>query len=154
MSHYVHLHVAFNADGNEGIAALARQHLAEMEKRLDDDTEYNIVDAVSFLRDLGQRTGPNLGPKGGLCLWGIVGNYSNAEDFAETLRPFWLDLLCGDIKNGPCYHHHIIVFYEHQGSEQANALEIFVEPKYNSGRLEDTVCIKKHEGLPFAWMQH
>jgi hypothetical protein len=155
MSHYVHLHVAFNADGNEGIAALARQHLAEMEKRAEDDTDYSInEDAVLFLQDLGQRTGPNLGHKGGLCLWGIVGNYSDAEDFAETLCPFWLDLLCGDLEDGPCNHNHIIVFYERQGSEQANALEIFVKPEYKAGTARDAVHIKKHEGLPFAWMQY
>lgn len=155
MSYYVHLHVAFNANGNDGIAALAKQHLAEMEKQAKDDTDCSINDdAISFLQDMSKRTGPNPGPKGGLCLWGIVGNYVRPEDFVEVLKPFWLDLLCEDIKDGPLNHHHIIVFYEHQWSEQAKALEIYVEAKYNeSGYIEDTICIKKHEDLPFTWMQ-
>lgn len=148
MSYYVHLHVVFNANGNDGIAALAKQHLAEMEKRANEE-------AILFLQDLSQRTGVNPGVKGGLCFWGIVGNYSNAEEFAEVLKPFWLDLLCGDIEGGPRDHHHILVFYEREGSEQAIALEIFTEVRRNesTGKLEDAICIKKHEDLPFAWMQ-
>ena len=87
------------------------------------------------------------GPNGGLSTWGIVGNYTDADDFVKTLRPFWKALL-SDPKGGPCQFEHILVFVEHEQSERATAIEIFLA----DGESEKSLTVKKHE-CPFTWMQ-
>src|SRR5580692_1907576 len=107
----VHIHVCFACDKNEKVAEIAKKHCASILSNNDGHRE-----AVWFLTDLAKRTGPNYGPKGGLSLWGMTGNYTNVEEFCEILRPFWVELLSG-IDGGPCEHEHIIVFEEQEQSE-------------------------------------
>lgn len=137
MGFYVHLSVVFACDRNEGVAALATKHLPSVAE---------TREPRWFLEELSKRTGGNPGPKGGLSLWGIVGNYTDAEEFIEVLRPFFTELLSGQIDGGPCEFEHAIVFTEREQSERATAFEI--------SRDEDTghLQVKEHE-LPFAWMQ-
>jgi hypothetical protein len=140
MGLYVHVHVSFSCDNNEGVAELAKKHLL-----LASNNNYT-KEATWFLKDLAIRTGSNPGPKGGMSLWGIIGNYTNVEDFVVTLKPFWVDLLTG-VEDGPHSFEHILVFEEREQAERAIAYEIFLE---EPDHKEFTV--RKHE-LPFAWMQ-
>ena len=138
MGHYVHLSVVFACDENDGVAEIAKRYL---------DTIGENREAQWFLEDLSNRTGRNPGPKGGLSTWGIVGNYTDEDEFIETLRPFWKALL-SDVDAGPFSFEHILVFVEHEGCERATAIEIFLADEDNP----ETLTIKKHE-CPFAWMQ-
>jgi hypothetical protein len=157
MAHDVHLHVAFNCDSNEGVAALARKHLPAVQEvtRVEGrgPAFWDPAEAVWFLTDLSERTGSNPGPKGGLSLWGIVGNHTRAEVFAAVLRAFWDDLLRLEVDGGPQPWAHIIILYEEEQSEQANALEIYLTGDIWNDRANCSLTISKHEGLPFAWMQ-
>ena len=138
MGHYVHLTVCFACDTNEGVAALAKEHMPP---------EDGSREARWFLQALAERTGNNPGPKGGLSTWGIVGNYTDKDEFVETLRPFWKALL-SDPEGGPCSFEHILIFVEHEQTERATAIEIFLDDDEN----KDSLIVKKHE-CPFAWMQ-
>ena len=138
MGYYVHLSVVFACNKNEGVAEVAKKHLPAIGE--------NNVEAQWFLEDLSKRTGPNLGPKGGLSLWGTVGNYTNADEFVNVLKPFWIALLTAGYQGGPSRFEHVIVFTEPEQSERAIAFEIFL------AELEVSLIIKKHK-LPFAWMQ-
>lgn len=138
MGHYVHLNVCFACDTNDAVAALAKQHMPP---------EDGNREARWFLQALAERTGDNPGPKGGLSTWGIVGNHTDEDEFVETLRPFWKALL-SEVDGGPCSFEHILVFVEHEQTERATAIEIFLA----DGENPETLTIKKHE-CPFAWMQ-
>lgn len=139
MGYYVHLHVAFACDENEGVAKLAQHHL----DLLGPDAP---IEVHWFLGDLANRSGKNRGPKGGLSLWGIVGNYTNGEEFCEVLRSFWNDLL-REVPGGPFDFEHVLVFEEREQSGCATAFEII----YDEDR--DIIEIKRHENLPFSWHQ-
>jgi hypothetical protein len=166
MAHDVHLHVCFPCDANEDVAELARKYLELWGIRpTSDDSRWPMRPAPNapwadsweagcFLVDLSLRTGPNLGRKGGLCLWGIVGDYTDTEKFMEVLRPFWMDLLNldGELLGGPLSFEHILVFYEEEGSEQAHAYEVMDAADGTGDRVEQLVI--KHHDLPFCWQQH
>lgn len=47
----------------------------------------------------GQAHRPQPWPKGGLCLWGTIGNSTVAEWFVDELKPFWFALLASDDDN-------------------------------------------------------
>ena len=146
MSVLVNLVVSFQCNENEGVAEVAKRHLPMIRKTVDGG------EAISFLEDLSQRTGTNPGTKGGMSLWGTVGNRIDAETFAESLRPFWNDLLRSRIEGGPFAFQHIVLFYEVEESEHASALEIYLDGDYRE-RIEDRhLTIKKHENLPFQWV--
>lgn len=157
MGYYVHLSVVFACDHNEPLAALAKKH-----RPLLDAHEYSesLDEAKWFLDALSVRTGENLGPKGGLCTWGMVGNYTKADDFVSALCPFFLDVYRDwYVPNEPpdrsrdriglCGHEHIIVFWENEQSEYANCIEIGLVDDRDPSALRLTM----HERLPFAWMQ-
>ncbi len=142
MGFYVHIHVCFACDSNDGVAELAAKHAAAFPPCVPNDSSRY---ARWFLDDLAKRTGGNDGPKGGLSMWGMVGNYTRVDEFCEELRPFWKDLLQG-VEGGPCGHEHVLVFEEKEQTERAIAYEISLD--------EDTeeLSIKRHE-CPFTWMQ-
>lgn len=134
MGFYVHLSVIMACDNNEELAEVAKKYI---------DTT-GCHEAEWFLQDLSARTGKNPGPKGGLSFWGIVGNYSCADFFVRSLHPFWLELF--KTEAGPFDFEHIIVFYEPEQSEMAEAYEI----SFNKDIEEVNIT---HHILPFAWMQ-
>ncbi len=135
MGYYVHLSVIFSCNENEPVAKIAKRHLEEVE---------DCFEAQMFLKELSVRTGWNPGPKGGLSLWGITGNYTSPDHFVEKLHPFWLDLFRSE--GGPLDFEHIIVFCEPEQREYASCHEISYDE--DTDKLE----IKGHV-LPFAWMQ-
>jgi hypothetical protein len=141
MGWYVHLHVAFPCDKNDGVAALAREML---------NREYEAVEAKWFLDALSGRTGENPGPKGGLSLWGIVGNYSNGELFCSSLMPFW-DRLLSEVPGGPLDFESVVVLEEQEQSEAATAYQIGWDEPNSADRR---IVIKKCERLPFSWHQY
>jgi hypothetical protein len=143
MGLYVHIHVAMNTSENEPVAKIAQKYLA----LLDFDGRDGRREAKWYLEDLAKRTGQNVGPKGGLSLWGMVGNYTPGAEFCEILRPFWKEIL-EDPDAGPCEHHHILVFVEREQTERATAYEIFLDE--STGDLQ----IKFHDNLPFGWHQY
>lgn len=55
---------------------------------------------------------------------------------------------------GICSHEHILVFWENEQREAANAVEIYLEGDYHDDKEHCTLVMKKHEGLPFTWMQY
>lgn len=141
----VHIHVCFPCRNNDGVAELARRHLNGLS--ISDDGEQA---AKWFLEDLSERTGENKGPKGGLSLWGMVGNYTNGDSFCECLKPFWKDLLGEGHDGGPCSHERIVVFLEPEQSEAATAYQIGWDEPYEDERY---LVIKKCDRLPFSWNQ-
>lgn len=143
MGWYVHLSVIFAADSNEGVAALAAKHLPGISGNGDGCRE-----ARWFLESLSERTGRNYGPKGGLSTWGIVGNYTRGEVFVDSLKPFFSELLSGEVDGGPCSHERVIVFCEQEQSERAMAYEIFRADEMDS----ESLTVREHK-CPFAWMQ-
>jgi hypothetical protein len=151
MSYNVLLSVVIPCDENDGVAALAKKHLDVLGQREADGER----EAIWFLQDLAQRTGRNTGPCGGVSLWGMTSNYTLVDVFVNLLGPFWFDLLtteCG----GPLDFEHVLVFYENEQSEYANAYEIgFFGPDEPTPRSRDwrALEIRHHEKLPFAWMQ-
>jgi hypothetical protein len=143
----VHIHVCFSCDRNEPVAELARRHLEAVKARDGDDGDRA---AVWFLEDLAKRTGGNPGPKGGLSLWGMVGNYTNGASFCEALKPFFEEMLIHGV-GGICQHEHILVFEEQEQSESPTVYEIMLDGDYDSDARR--LAIKRHENLPFTWMQ-
>jgi hypothetical protein len=148
----VHLSVTFPCDVNDGVAELAKKHLAEMPKTMTSSWGEPVSiprECVWFLEELSKRTGPNMGHKGGLSMWGIVGNYTVPEDFVEVLRPFWRELLLG-VDDGPLDFEHVIVFFEREQSDQAECFEIWLP----DGAKHSGVGVEiKHHRLPFKWDQ-
>ncbi len=142
MGYYVHLHVAFNCDRNEAVAEVAREHL-QWSEGLTRESQW-------YLQELSQREGKNFGPKGGLLLWGLVGNATDVEQFVEELRPFWADIL-GERRPGlPLSHHRVVVLYEEEQTEAANAYQIGWDDPY---RVDRKLEIRHFGPLPFAWNQ-
>ena len=142
MGWYVHIHVCFACQHNEPVADLARRHLPGVNG---DGTQ----EAVWFLEDLAKRVGQNPGPKGGLSLWGMVGNYTNGDRFVECLRPFWGDLLRQEV-GGICQHERVLVFVENEQSKAAQAFEIFLA---EDDEARAAVEVKRHVDLPFSFRQ-
>lgn len=137
MGFYVHLSVVFACDYNDGVAELAKKHFGTIK---------NNKEAKLFLESMAQRSGYNLGQKGGLSMWGMIGNYTDAEEFVDVLRPFWTALLTEDYEGAPCSHAHVLVFTEGEDNGHANAFEIFLDD------VDDTLVVKEHK-LPFKWNQ-
>lgn len=138
MGHDVHIHVCFACSANDKVAALAARHLPAVSE---------CREATWFLEELAKRRGINPGPKGGLSLWGMVGNYTEEQQFIDILRPFWYDLLSG-VPGGPLDFERVLVFVEHEQNEQALAFEIYLEPGDDLVRL----AVRRHE-CPFSWRQ-
>lgn len=143
MAFKVHIHVCFACDDNTPIAVLARDALEVF-----DSEEDGAREAKWFLESLASRSGTNPGPKGGLSFWGLVGNYTDADRFVDVLRPFFRNVL-GDSDGGPCSHERILVFSEREQSEAATCHEIFWE----DDNTREKLVVRKHEQLPFSWMQ-
>ena len=151
MSVYIHLHVCFDCDVNDGVAQLAAEHLDKLydwvRKGNYDTRSWSYAEA--FLNDLSARTGRNPGGKGGLSLWGVLTGGASPGDFVEILIPFWEDLLSEKVEGGPLNFNHIIVFYEKENTGAANAYEIFWDEPDSAER---SLVIRNHERLPFAWV--
>jgi hypothetical protein len=135
VGHYVHIHVAMAVDKNEPVAEIAKRHV---------DGCGDCREAKWFLEDLATRSGHNPGPKGGLSLWGMVGNYTDGEAFVKALEPFWLELF--GTEAGPFRFEHILVFEEREQTERTTAYEISYDE--NTKQLG----VAKHK-CPFAFMQ-
>jgi hypothetical protein len=173
MGWYVHLHVAFNCNTNDDVASVAEKYARQLEGTS------APREALWFLKDLAVRAGDNPGPKGGLSLWGVVGNHTNAHAFVHCLSDFWLELLSGSVDGGPCDHHHVIVFYEEEQSRQAHCYEVALTERCQDRLGDYYECLGeiadgkwrmkpeesrppkpppeleiKHHALPFAWMQY
>jgi hypothetical protein len=149
MGFYVHLHVCFATDVNDGVAQVAARHL----NQLPDDCH----EARWFLEELSARSGKNPGPKGGLSLWGIVGNHTDTIRFAEVLRPFWEELLSGRVDGGPHRHERVIIMYEPEQSEATNVIEIGwdnpLPPTHPKGSAHPKLMLWHHKSLPFSFQQ-
>lgn len=177
MGSYCHLQVSFACDDHEVLAGVAKKHREPLEKKWDEErrifaTERNITGdhpvydnmvefhALVYLISLSEDKCVFIGPKGGVCSWGIVGNYVQEEEFVFQLIPFWIDVLSGE-EGLACKHEHIIVFYEHQ-ERPSGAFEIYRLPEGDPGYTQRGVLIKgvppgilvyHHEDLPFRWHQ-
>lgn len=146
MGYHVHLSVTFSCYENDGVALLAKQHLAAL--NLCSDENLDSVPARWFLQALSERTGQNFGPRGGLSQWGMIGNYTKADSFVEQLSRFWFHLLTLALPGGPARSSHILVFYELPDSLYANAFELMLDDKWKQ------LVIKHHVALPFKWNQY
>lgn len=136
MAYDVHLSIIMRCDKNDEIAELAKKHV---------ETFAEWCEAKMYLEDISTRKGHNPGRKGGLSMWGIVGNYTCVDKFIEDLKPFFIEVYQNQV--GPLDFEHIIIFSEPEQSEQATAHEISYDEE--SKKLN----IKEH-GLPFSWMQY
>ena len=104
----------------------------------------DCTEAQSFLNYISEGKGYACGHKGALLTWGIVGNYTDADDFIKKLEPFFLEIY--DKECGPLDFEHILVFCEAEQSESATAYELIYDEK------EKKLEVKVHH-CPFAWMQ-
>lgn len=161
MSFHVNLSVIFPCYANDKVAELAKRYLDSFGVELPPEGEWPKHDytkeylydswyAMCFLTNLARRTGINAGPRGGMSLWGTVGNHVNVDMFVDELYEFWRDLLIED-NEGPLSHEHILVFYEYEQSFAANCIEIFLQERR---RKTSKVVIEHHKDLPFRWNQH
>jgi hypothetical protein len=116
MSVDVLLVVAFVCPDNDPVAVLAKQHLAA----LPPPTEDGHGEARDFLEALAGRSGPTLGTKGGMSVWGTVGNYVRPDAFIAALAPFWEDLL----PQMPS-ERRVMVFSETEQREVARVFSVF-----------------------------
>lgn len=149
MGWYVHLHACFPCDRNEPVAWLAAQHLIRRRRIRGRD---GLREARWFLESLSRRRGRNPGPKGGLSLWGIVGNCTRGKSFVYALYRFWVDLLTARLPGewglgGPNRHDRILVFEEPEQSGRAIAWEIGLDEN-----RQDRLVIRRH-ACPFSWRQ-
>ena len=144
MGYYVHLHVAFACDENEPVARLAKKYLAQLAPKKNSDS---LGAARRFLRALSRRTSANPGEKGGISIWGEIGNYTRGDQFCQILRPFWNDLLTTHPQTGgPLDFEHILVFCEPENHERTTAYEIFLDHRTRKLAIKTHLC-------PFAFMQ-
>lgn len=147
MGNWVHIHVCFPCHGYHDIAKYAQKHLPNI------PDDYLYKEAIHFLADLAGRSDEAPGTKSGLCLWGTIGNYTQADEFVEILKPFWEDILRwegpdGEGWDGPSAFQHILVFWQNDEWEQAKALEIFWDDDRSPTRK---LIIRQHDNLPFSW---
>jgi hypothetical protein len=142
----VHLHVCFPCDDNTPLAGLSKRHLDSAKHRS------ACSEAICFLEDLSNRTGKNKGPKGGLCLWGIVGNHSDVPQFIFDLMPFWIDLLMSGADGLPHPSEHIVIIWENEQSKKSQAVELFQDEEWLNTKAIAKLSIKYHE-LPFCFNQ-
>jgi hypothetical protein len=146
MGLYVHLSVVFSCSLNDLVADIAEKHFANLPPEAPDE-------ARMFLAELAHRSGPNPGSKGGLSLWGIVGNYTSPDEFVHSLAPFWEDILADHSYDdvpwyGPSHQEHVIVFFETEQARRAQCYEIGWDNPESENR---TMVYKLHEDLPFSW---
>jgi hypothetical protein len=154
MSFDVELLVTFRCSAYHGVAALARRrlpHVRELAK------QRRCPEAVAFLEELAGREGnTDRGPKNGLVAWTYGGNNTRPDEFAETLRPFWDELLRYPVDGGPLRFNHILVLYQLQDSEHAAGREIYLDlPDDALASSEELtiwpLVIRPHPRLPFHW---
>jgi len=88
MSRGVHIQVTIPVRGHDGVRSLAQRSLKE-EWRFD----HECSEADRFLEDLAKGIGYSWGNEGDLIIWGMVGNWTKPQLFAEVLLPFWTALL-------------------------------------------------------------
>lgn len=143
MGSYCHLHVCFHCDDNFGVSTIASECLKDLMAK----GEEACPESIMFLEDLAGRSGSNPGSKGGLSLWGIIGNYTNLWKFAEDdLAPFWRRLLSGKIPGGPGIDERVIIFCEKEQAERSVAIEVYLDWRNNY-----ILVLKEHE-CSFSWM--
>lgn len=154
MGYYVHLSVTFSSsaeDINE-LRPIVEKHkqryldYQKLEEINDDlyDPKLSCNESIPFLNSLLDEKNYNSGHKGELYTWGIVGNYTRAEDFVYGLAPFFEEIL--KTETGPFDFDHIVVFYETEQSQQAYAYEIYLQG-------DQKLITIKHHPLPFCWNQ-
>ena len=144
MGFYVHIHVAFCFNDKKALQGIAQRHYdrLKVEDRMSGDVN-------NFLITLAQGEAMHPGPKGELCAWGHIGNYTDGAAFVETLRPFWRELYreekddSGDMLETVFTSQRIMVFTEAEQSGHAQAWQI--------GLDGDKLEIKHFTELPFSW---
>jgi len=153
MGFYVHLSVTFNANSEDigklkPIVAKYRKYIKKEWDDVSTDGKHECEwssEAYWFLDALLDKKNYNCGPKGELFTWGIVGNCTSAENFVDSLEGLFEQMLKGEVSIMD--FEHILVFWESEQSEQANAYELFLD--------DDTKkIVKKEHELPFCWNQH
>jgi hypothetical protein len=152
MSVCVHLHVCIPCSNHAEIAKIAGEHFARQASK-DEDPNWAVREETRwFLKTISAGSGFNAGPKGGLLLWGTVGNHTNPAEFVNHLKPFWEEILSdhGEDYRGPMESERILVFYEREQTEAASAYEIFWS---DPDSVDRQLVIRHHERLPFTWMQ-
>lgn len=149
MGFYVHFHICFNADYSRDMAQAA-QDILDMLWDKEGEEHACEREAVWLLKAIQDLKNYNTGPKGSLFTWGIVGNYTRADDVIDDLKEFFLELLTNR-KLDPYVSEHIIAFEEKEQSEKAIAYEIYLKfPSYEAKGNE--LIVKRHE-MPFCWFQ-
>lgn len=150
MGYYVRICIVFACENYGPLSELAKKHLPDLEAKVADEESDSCREALWFLKDMAGRKGELPGPKGGLCTWGMVGNYTQPLQFVEDLKPFFVDMLSSESSGLITHHQRIIVLYENEQSEQAHCYEIYRNDGGYGPRCELEV---KHHDLPFCWMQ-
>lgn len=136
MGHYVHFSVCYSSDLDK------KAELEKLVNRFQAPPDIPI-EADMLLQAILDPKNYNCGRKGELFTWGIVGNYTSAESIVQLLAPFFEEQLRREL--GPLDFDHIIIFEEHEQTEQAQCWEIYLEGNEN-GKL-----VIKHHMLPFCW---
>lgn len=140
-----HISTCFASEHTSVSTLLATEFL----ERIADNDDHAYEELQAMLKAYIDGKGFFEGPKGILFNWGYVGNYTNGEVFANTLREFLKEL-----RNHACTGFgdsaHALVFVEIEGTESATCYEI----KPNDDSDESYLVVVEHKDLPFCWGQY
>lgn len=148
MAYYVHLSITYNSDSDDisKISDLAEKHIADLTlKQYIDEDGFDPQYVFHYLKAVKKKKNYNAGGKGELFTWGIVGNHIRVEDFVNTLKHFFKEMLQREI--GISNYNRIVVFQEQENAPNATAYEIYLDE--DDG---EQLHIEEHK-LPFKWGQ-
>ena len=94
MGFYVHLQVSWGGGSSVAVPQIARKHLEKLtckDKETFNEAHWFFESVISGKSFFG-------GPKGDFWAWGVIGNYTNVEEFIELTKPFFMELYkCGEL---------------------------------------------------------
>lgn len=142
MGFWVHFSVCYNCSLEDSLITLVNKH-KKLILKSNNINDYPSDEALDLLNALINENNYNIGSKGELFTWGIVGNYTNVEKIVLSLSDFFKEQLKN--KAGCSNEAHIILFEEKEESNQAKCWEVYLEG--------NKLIINRHE-LPFCWNQY
>lgn len=140
MSDPYYLLISFSCPDNDHVAEIAQRLLPTLIPHA-----ALAPEAIWYLEDLAQRSGPNLGSKGGMSVWGIVTTKLYPAAFVEVITPF-----CAEVLD---QIDHMLIMYQRQAENASYVYEIRWQLCTLIGEaLDPPVLVTQHHGpYPFTW---
>jgi hypothetical protein len=137
MAHDVHITISFEVIDERRLVELAGEALTAMPVA-DDNVP---CEAHHFLSAVYGGRAIDTGRKGSVCAWGYIGNYSDSDEIATALLPFFSAAYS---VHAISEHSRIAIFSEDEQSERAYALVI--ECNTHGAHVSAPKML-----LPFSW---